>query len=467
MKGGDTIETAQITSLQHVKLENSSLAPIDKKEFLEKLESFLSSEGEKSEEDTTYVKQALGAIESAEDKNVDRELDEEVQALFNIHVLHFLTQNEPTPLSQSPTEVGLQSVSLKDSASTSTVFDSEIVTSTIKIEDTIQRLVVKNDIPLENENHTFEQLIKDIVEPTSEKRMIKMESVNPIPNDASTENIEGIESLQAVNIARKVDSPEATILTETEFKEINHSSLNKIDKPSVETQHSVEPQTISDQSTVIFNELLNVDESLTDLKASPTHLKSLKLSEVESMTSSEQTTEFVGDWFKPGPEISFPDQIIEPTSPQLSQHEGVSQVEQIIIKEFQTVEGNKVTTTHIQLTPEHLGKMKMDLKIENRELQVHIQVEQLETKEWLESQLSLLTSNLTTQDISVGTIQIEVEPMQANPFSFEQGQQSSQEENPFEQQRQWKGQGFNNEPLEEQEALPNIINSARGLSLWA
>lgn len=428
MKGGDTIETAQITSIQTVKADSTKTPAVDKKDFLEKLETFLSKEGEASKEETALAEEALAIVESASSEKEDVDLEEELQALFTPLQFQFLTEKNPTPLNESSTEIVLEAVSTIEPSLEPSISDQEVLASVIEVESTIDDLDLESDMPLNEEKESFKQVVAEM---TSKQPVIESESLTQAAELFVKE--EPVEELTV----------QPAVLEETE----------EVFQPLVENQLEVEP--------------LEVDEILVEeAKVETVTQKDQPIEQVDQMEQSEQP-ETIENWFRPVPEVTTVDQPVEAAPIQISQQEWTSQVEQIVVKEFQTAEGNKVTTTHIQLTPERLGKMQLDLTIENRELHVQIRVEHLETKEWLESQLSLLTTNLATQDISVSSIQIEVEPTQANPFTFDQGQQPSQEEPSFEQQRQWKGQRFNNESLEEQEVSPNIINSARGLSYWA
>lgn len=445
MKGGDTIETAQITSIQTVKADSTKTPAVDKKDFLEKLETFLSKEGEASKEETALAEEALAIVESASSEKEDVDLEEELQALFTPLQFQFLTEKNPTPLNESSTEIVLEAVSTIEPSLEPSISDQEVLASVIEVESTIDDLDLESDMPLNEEKESFKQVVAEM---TSKQPVIESESLTQ-----AAELFVKEEPVEELTVQPAVLEETEEVFQPQVFETAEPVQDINVDQPLVENQLEVEP--------------LEVDEILVEeAKVETVTQKDQPIEQVDQMEQSEQP-ETIENWFRPVPEVTTVDQPVEAAPIQISQQEWTSQVEQIVVKEFQTAEGNKVTTTHIQLTPERLGKMQLDLTIENRELHVQIRVEHLETKEWLESQLSLLTTNLATQDISVSSIQIEVEPTQANPFTFDQGQQPSQEEPSFEQQRQWKGQRFNNESLEEQEVSPNIINSARGLSYWA
>src|SRR5699024_7136149 len=119
--------------------------------------------------------------------------------------------------------------------------------------------------------------------------------------------------------------------------------------------------------------------------------------------------------------------------------EWVNQMESIIIEEIHSENGmDKVSTTRIQLTPEHLGKMDIELVLKEKGLTARLVVEHADTKEWMEQKIAELTIKLSAQNIEVTDFQISITEnsqnlldtgMQGNPFSKEKEDPENQRKN--------------------------------------
>jgi len=145
----------------------------------------------------------------------------------------------------------------------------------------------------------------------------------------------------------------------------------------------------------------------------------------------------------------------------------VSEVETIVMEQIDSnSNGNKTVTTRLQLTPEKLGEMDIELVIQNKKLTAKIVVEHPETKEWLEQKVQKLNTTLATQDIQVNDIQITIGKqtqemidagVQDSPF-FQQKEQQSKQKKSLSQ------------PVEEEQAEEKYYkktNSNNGrLSIW-
>lgn len=143
-----------------------------------------------------------------------------------------------------------------------------------------------------------------------------------------------------------------------------------------------------------------------------------------------------------------------------------TQVESFILEETGTGQAvDKTVTARLQLTPEKLGEMNIELVIKNKELTANFVVEHYETKEWLEQKLNELTLKLSTQDLQMNDIQVVVEH-QKNIFMDlgAQGQGSFKEKQKPHQERKMSA------PTEEEQAKSETKNNestnTRGLSMW-
>jgi len=120
----------------------------------------------------------------------------------------------------------------------------------------------------------------------------------------------------------------------------------------------------------------------------------------------------------------------------VSEMEWVNQVESFVVEQMDTSNDlEKVSTARIQLTPEHLGELEIELVLKDKGLTARLVVEHEDTKEWLELKMAELTTKLATQDIKVTDFQVSIARnehhladagTQGNPFFKEQEQESKQ-----------------------------------------
>src|SRR5699024_12457738 len=91
----------------------------------------------------------------------------------------------------------------------------------------------------------------------------------------------------------------------------------------------------------------------------------------------------------------------------VSKTEWVNQLQTIITEEVHSENGmDKISTTRIQLMPEHLGKMDIELVLKEKNLTAKLVVEHAATKEWMEQKVTELTIKLAAQNIEVTDFQI-------------------------------------------------------------
>ncbi|MEY8291431.1 flagellar hook-length control protein FliK [Carnobacteriaceae bacterium 52-44] len=120
----------------------------------------------------------------------------------------------------------------------------------------------------------------------------------------------------------------------------------------------------------------------------------------------------------------------------VSETEWVNQVESFVVEQMESSNATeKVSMARIQLTPEHLGELEIELVLKDKGLTARLVVEHEDTKEWLELKMAELTTKLATQDIKVTDFQVSIARnehhladagTQGNPFFKEQEQESKQ-----------------------------------------
>lgn len=120
----------------------------------------------------------------------------------------------------------------------------------------------------------------------------------------------------------------------------------------------------------------------------------------------------------------------------ITETEWVNQVESFVVEQMESSNATeKVSTARIQLTPEHLGELEIELVLKDKGLTARLVVEHEDTKEWLELKMAELTTKLATQDIKVTDFQVSIARnehhladagTQGNPFFKEQEQESKQ-----------------------------------------
>lgn len=126
-----------------------------------------------------------------------------------------------------------------------------------------------------------------------------------------------------------------------------------------------------------------------------------------------------------------------------------SYVEQLIIEET-AVESktNGVTTAHMQLSPDRLGKVDLHLEMIDKELTAKLLVEKADTKEWIEQQIIHLKEKLHSQEIIIKDFQVVVHKDTLNDAFM------NSDENPFFKQKEKDSQakkeqsGFKNKETE-------------------
>lgn len=115
----------------------------------------------------------------------------------------------------------------------------------------------------------------------------------------------------------------------------------------------------------------------------------------------------------------------------VSQEDFISQLESLVVEESELPDSeNKIRRTRVQLTPEKLGKVELEIEMHGKDLVARLVVEQKETKEWVEQQLYHLKKQLLNQEIHVKDFQVLVHQENSNDAMMDQ------QENPFFKQKQ-------------------------------
>lgn len=216
----------------------------------------------------------------------------------------------------------------------------------------------------------------------------------------------------------KTESSQQTVFKEqVEFKipSKRPHEINRLVENSMEEVQKV--NTNSETKTIDMRNL----QSLVEKSESESELKFDELgkhipeTEVREIMSVARTVQH------PAIEISLPQE-----TPIVAETEWVYKMESLVVDQVETSNDfEKVTTTRLQLTPENLGELEIELTLKNKELSAKLLVEHAETKEWLEQKVAELTTKLSVQDIHVQEFEVIVDQRKL-PFT-----DLSFDENPF------------------------------------
>lgn len=112
--------------------------------------------------------------------------------------------------------------------------------------------------------------------------------------------------------------------------------------------------------------------------------------------------------------------------------EWVNKLENFVVEQIDpTTDIEKTSNVRIQLTPDSLGEMDIELTLKDKDLTAKFVVEYAETKEWLEQKVQELTTKLASQEIQIQKFEIVVSENTQSSMNF------NFDENPFfKQQRE-------------------------------
>lgn len=207
-----------------------------------------------------------------------------------------------------------------------------------------------------------------------------------------------------------------------------------------------------EKSEFLLIEEIDIDSELEVENAKPDHSLS-ELSQTMADIRGLQTSK----------EIVLPAETVK-----VAESDLVQKMEVLVVEQLEsTGELDNVSTTRIQLTPDHLGEMDIEITLKNNELTAKLVVEYAETKEWLEQKVAELTTKLAVQEIQVQEFEIII-AQNKQPFmdlSFEESPFFKQQE---ESKKQMKS--LTDKVVIENEVEVNTSNrndaGAGRLSIW-
>lgn len=316
------------------------------------------------------------------------------------------------------------------------------------------------------ENHEIEEIIEDSTPASSQN--------SEITNNKATKENPSTELVE-VNETKDIDQLFPTVKNEIISGEIEGAPFELI---------TSETETISKESVSPVDSKAQIESLQSFNKSSET--ESTIVPKIEEKEIQEQSTrevigesEFellVDETLKPAFDRGIEQlqnlRMIEPKSQgqeiiKVPETEWVTQIESIITENIHTVsDPEMVSTTRIQLTPEHLGKMDIELVLKDKGLTAKLVVEYVETKEWLEQKVAELTVKLATQSIEIADFQVSIAE---NNQSFVN---AGTQDNPFfkeknESDNQRKSLNYSSEKEQVVETIDNKSDLGNGrLSMW-
>src|SRR5699024_2339415 len=215
------------------------------------------------------------------------------------------------------------------------------------------------------------------------------------------------------------------------------------DLPAIVTSETEDEIIFDSKRTVETVDILDEQsERLLNLKIEDNDLQEFNAKEVIEEPNKEfKESELIDPAFERGIEQLRTLRMIDSQTQdqkifKVSKTEWVNQLQTIITEEVHSENGmDKISTTRIQLMPEHLGKMDIELVLKEKNLTAKLVVEHAATKEWMEQKVTELTIKLAAQNIEVTDFQISLTEnsqslldsgMQENSFFNERGNSKNQ-----------------------------------------
>lgn len=479
------IETANIklasfaTNLSKNKKENMS-----KEDFIEKLEFFIEKEASpsfnKESKSTSKKEEAIQILNKL--KNSEEEKAEEIPLIFNFNWLNLeegeLTLSNNTFLKEQLSSIDKKTLDQQEKFSyfknISQSINEEI---SLDINSELKEVFLEKLVDQEN--------ISDI--PTNKVPV----EISDYPEYFGKEKIKEIETLLNDYMQEDFDKQEKTLgdidLADIQLKKGKSSFISRVNK---EFEHFEEPAELLENIRLsskkellekikdVSNENKEEKNSLNFPKNSLE--KSFKLIEEEKLTGIVENSRDNKDITEEKPlfsvektgeaSISTDNKNIKNTIQKVSQKDFVSKLESLVLDQEEILDtSDKITRARIQLTPEKLGKVDLKIEMQGKDLIARLVVEQKETKEWVDQQLSFLKKQLLFQEIHVKDFQVLVHQenmedtmmnQQDNPF-FKQKQEETAK-------RREKQSHFNTEKVESQtNQLAKRYSRTNGVSIFA
>lgn len=412
---------------------------ISKNDFMEELESFLSKNHQAEIKSNDSKEIAKDEEENLEVKENEEDFDAEL--IINLMNLTQLA-NRPIDLNKA-NESGGKGDHVITPDSLVEVKSSEV---------DVTNLLSENMISAQEQQHIEKFMEKPEIQ-LSEKQKNEMIDVNEKPlfernskldnvsqnveikkfEDISPTNLEEILTLDRTEIAAvkatqdegmgiKEEIPiqikQNEIISSTRDKETvtrfekKTETLEQTKSPSVEADAPI--QKVTQEDSVLNSE--SFKEAVTRLEKKAEALEQTKLSSMEV--------------YEPSQSVSFSEEV-DVSIQKVTQEDFVLNIESLIIKETESLDNiDRTTLARIQLTPERLGKVDLQIEINGKELTAKLVVEEKGTKEWIEQQVTHLKEQLLVQEITIKDFQVVVHKDSLNDTFM------NNEENPFFKQKQ-------------------------------
>lgn len=422
MRKIETLEIKRMPSLQGNNQKKKILS--SSQDFKEKLNSFLKEKtASKKENDPEKVSEAK------EEKEEESDLNQYLH-LTDLFSMSKLVENEAN-LEELLGEVKrVDGIEIMENA----VFELEDIQN-LPIESEEKSLTIDKELfdqlllSLENQTGVNELKELDLSTLTSEEVLsaVNLEQLGTVDQQLVEEFM--VEYLQLSNLEVRVNedkiihnNQQGQELFPTKEKAINQINLREGNFHATEKLENLEETTES----LTLNELNSLEETET--------VQSLE--EESKLISDHSDFSTINLAESAEKSVDKLDGQVKPAVRRVTQEDFVYELETLFIEESEAMDSNeRVSTARIQLTPEKLGKVDLQIEMQGKDLVARLVVEQKETKEWIEQQVAHLKEQLLTQEIHVKDFEVLVHQdsmhdammdQQENPF-FKQKQKETQE----------------------------------------
>lgn len=151
---------------------------------------------------------------------------------------------------------------------------------------------------------------------------------------------------------------------------------------------------------------------------------------------------------------------------EVSQKNWANEVNELIFEQMEGIEAvDQPKIIHLQLTPQSLGGMDIELVMNNNKLSAKFFVEHERTKEWLDQELSQLVKNLAVQDVQVDDIQVVI-PKQTHELINSETQNNSSFRQKNQNSHQNKEKIMSSEQMIDEET-EKVSKNTGHLNIWA
>lgn len=299
-------------------------------------------------------------------------------------------------------------------------------------------LSLLNKLSLDNDDTQVKVKLEDIkieVDNLLDGEIATMIDMDP---EVMTSKIEKLFAKIGLEVEKNTENQNETVKLEEVIKFDDSEETKEVKeavKPIVEkTIDSEKPELVENivaQKEPELKEQVKVAEK-ESLKAEKADLKSENIVEeveVETETESDDTTNNSSKFANVDTKVSFDKEFkLEPeiksnftTEVQIPEKDVIKQV--VSKMEFKLSEGKNEVT--VQLKPEILGNLKMDIEVEKGTITAKILVDNYRTKEILENNIGILQNKIEENGMEIKTVEVSV----GNNADFEKENQERQFEN--------------------------------------